>query len=75
MTAATERTLRRSSGSRPIRFSTACWIVAGRASDEISMPPAPAQAPVAFCTMLPASSSDRTSLASAPPTRVARNWR
>ncbi len=45
-TEATERRSRSSSGSRSIRFSTACWMVAGSASAEISASFEKLQAPV-----------------------------
>ena len=56
-----ERTSRSSSGSRSIRASTACWIVSGRASDEIPVAPESFRRPSRPAAMPPESRSDRTS--------------
>ena len=60
-TEATERRSRSSCGSRSIRFSTACWMVAGRASAEISASFEKLQAPVSSFAIPPDSTSERTS--------------
>ena len=44
-----------------MRASTACWMVAGRASEEIAPPPESSHAPVVSCVIPPESSSERTS--------------
>ena len=60
-TDATESRSRSSCGSRSMRFSTACWMVAGSASAEISASFEKLQAPVSSFAMPPDSTSERTS--------------
>jgi hypothetical protein len=56
-----ERISRWLSGSRSMRFSTACWIVAGSASEEIAEPLEKFHAPESSRAIPPESMSDRTS--------------